>query len=49
VLDTNTYINGPKVHEFQKSLEEYLDVKHVIPVPMVLMLQIAMMGLISWR
>ena len=21
VLDTNTYINGPKVHEFQKSLE----------------------------
>jgi hypothetical protein len=31
VLDTNTYINGPKVHEFQKSLEEYLDVKHVIP------------------
>jgi dTDP-4-amino-4,6-dideoxygalactose transaminase len=38
VLDTNTYINGPKVHEFQKSLEEYLDVKHVILVPMVLML-----------
>src|SRR6187431_1654968 len=31
VLDTNTYINGPQVHAFQKSLEEYLDVKHVIP------------------
>ena len=23
VLDTTTYINGPKVHEFQKNLEEY--------------------------
>ena len=22
VLDSNAYINGPKVHEFQKSLEE---------------------------
>jgi len=31
VLDTTTYINGPKVHEFQKNLENYLDVKHVIP------------------
>ena len=27
VLDSNAYINGPKVHEFQKKLEEYLDVK----------------------
>jgi dTDP-4-amino-4,6-dideoxygalactose transaminase len=26
VLDTNTYINGPQVQQFQKSLEEYLDV-----------------------
>ena len=31
VLDTNTYINGPQVQSFQKNLEEYLDVKHVIP------------------
>ena len=31
VLDTTTYINGPEVHKFQKNLEEYLDVKHVIP------------------
>jgi dTDP-4-amino-4,6-dideoxygalactose transaminase len=31
VLDTNAYINGPQVQQFQKSLEEYLDVKHVIP------------------
>ena len=23
VLDTNTYINGPEVHAFQKSLETY--------------------------
>jgi dTDP-4-amino-4,6-dideoxygalactose transaminase len=26
VLDTNAYINGPQVQQFQKSLEEYLDV-----------------------
>ena len=46
VLDTTTYINGPKVHEFQKNLEEYLDVKHVIPCANGTdALQIAMMGL----
>lgn len=46
VLDTNTYINGPKVHEFQKSLEDYLGVKHVIPCANGTdALQIAMMGL----
>ena len=46
VLDTNTYINGPQVHFFQKSLEEYLDVKHVIPCANGTdALQIAMMGL----
>ena len=46
VLDTNTYINGPQVHSFQKSLEEYLDVKHVIPCANGTdALQIAMMGL----
>ena len=46
VLDTNTYINGPKVHEFQKMLEDYLEVKHVIPCANGTdALQIAMMGL----
>ncbi len=46
VLDTNTYINGPQVHTFQKSLEEYLDIKHVIPCANGTdALQIAMMGL----
>lgn len=46
VLDTNTYINGPQVHQFQKSLEEYLGVKHVIPCANGTdALQIAMMGL----
>ncbi len=46
VLDTTTYINGPKVHEFQKSLEQYLGVKHVIPCANGTdALQIAMMGL----
>ncbi|RTY76731.1 DegT/DnrJ/EryC1/StrS family aminotransferase [Flavobacterium sp. LS1R10] len=46
VLDTNTYINGPQVHQFQKTLEEYLDVKHVIPCANGTdALQIAMMGL----
>lgn len=46
VLDTNTYINGPQVHAFQKNLEEYLDVKHVIPCANGTdALQIAMMGL----
>ena len=32
VLDTTTYIKGGKVNVFQKNLENYLDVKHVIPV-----------------
>lgn len=46
VLDTTSYINGPAVHAFQKSLEEYLDVKHVIPCANGTdALQIAMMGL----
>jgi UDP-2-acetamido-2-deoxy-ribo-hexuluronate aminotransferase len=46
VLDTTTYINGPKVHEFQKNLEEYLEVKHVIPCANGTdALQIAMMAL----
>jgi dTDP-4-amino-4,6-dideoxygalactose transaminase len=46
VLDTNTYINGPQVHQFQKALEAYLGVKHVIPCANGTdALQIAMMGL----
>jgi len=46
VLDTNTYINGPLVHQFQADLEKYLDVKHVIPCANGTdALQIAMMGL----
>ena len=46
VLETNTYINGPQVHLFQKNLEDYLGVKHVIPCANGTdALQIAMMGL----
>ena len=32
VIDTTTFIKGGKVTEFQKNLENYLGVKHVIPV-----------------
>ncbi|WP_248724196.1 DegT/DnrJ/EryC1/StrS aminotransferase family protein [Seonamhaeicola sp. ML3] len=46
VIETTAFINGPKVHEFQKNLEEYLGVKHVIPCANGTdALQIAMMGL----
>lgn len=46
VLDTTSYINGPAVHAFQKNLEDYLDVRHVIPCANGTdALQIAMMGL----
>lgn len=31
VLESATFINGPEVKRFQSELEEYLDVKHVIP------------------
>ena len=31
VLNSSAFINGPKVHEFQKDLESYLGVKQVIP------------------
>ena len=31
VIDTTTFIKGGKVNEFQKNLEAYLGVKHVIP------------------
>jgi len=46
VIESTAYINGPHVHEFQKELEDYLQVKHVIPCANGTdALQIAMMGL----
>ena len=46
ILENTSFINGPKVHEFQKNLESYLNVKHVIPCANGTdALQIAMMGL----
>ena len=46
VIESTAFINGPQVHEFQKNLENYLDVKHVIPCANGTdALQIAMMGL----
>ncbi len=46
ILETSAFINGPEVHAFQKELEEYLGVKHVIPCANGTdALQIAMMGL----
>jgi dTDP-4-amino-4,6-dideoxygalactose transaminase len=46
VVQSSAYINGPEVKSFQKELEDYLDVKHVIPCANGTdALQIAMMGL----
>lgn len=46
VISSAAFINGPEVHSFQKELEEYLAVKHVIPCANGTdALQIAMMGL----
>ena len=46
VIDNTAFINGPEVHGFQKELEDYLGVKHVIPCANGTdALQIAMMGL----
>jgi dTDP-4-amino-4,6-dideoxygalactose transaminase len=46
ILESSAFINGPEVHAFQKELEEYLDVKHVIPCANGTdALQICMMGL----
>lgn len=46
ILETAAFINGPEVHAFQKELEDYLGVKHVIPCANGTdALQIAMMGL----
>lgn len=46
VLQNTAFVNGPQVHNFQKELETYLGVKHVIPCANGTdALQIAMMGL----
>ena len=46
IIDNTAFINGPKVHQFQKNLENYLGVNHVIPCANGTdALQIAMMGL----
>ncbi|NNF02667.1 MAG: DegT/DnrJ/EryC1/StrS family aminotransferase [Bacteroidia bacterium] len=46
VVESTAYINGPEVHSFQKDLENYLNVKHVIPVANGTdALQVAMMAL----
>jgi dTDP-4-amino-4,6-dideoxygalactose transaminase len=46
VLTNTAFINGPEVKEFQKELENYLGVKHVIPCANGTdALQIAMMAL----
>jgi dTDP-4-amino-4,6-dideoxygalactose transaminase len=46
VFDATAYINGPEVKEFQKELENYLNIKHVIPCANGTdALQIAMMAL----
>ncbi len=46
VIDSSTFIKGGKVNDFQKNLENYLKVKHVIPVANGTdALQIALMAL----
>lgn len=46
VIESTAFINGPEVHQFQKELEDYLGIKHVIPCANGTdALQIAMMGL----
>lgn len=46
VLESSAFINGPEVHAFQKEMEDYLGIKHVIPCGNGTdALQIAMMGL----
>ena len=46
VIASAAFINGPEVSKFQSELEDYLDVKHVIPCANGTdALQIAMMGL----
>ena len=46
VIESTAFVNGPEVHQFQKELEDYLGVKHVIPCANGTdALQVAMMGL----
>ena len=46
IMENATFINGPIVNTFQKNLEEFLNVKHVIPCANGTdALQIAMMSL----
>lgn len=46
VIENTAFVNGPEVHNFQKELEDYLGVKHVIPCANGTdALQITMMGL----
>lgn len=46
VIESTAFVNGPEVHQFQKELEDYLGVKHVIPCANGTdALQISMMGL----
>ena len=46
VIGSSTFINGPEVKKFQEDLENYLQVKHVIPCANGTdALQLAMMGL----
>ncbi|MFT4699026.1 MAG: UDP-2-acetamido-2-deoxy-ribo-hexuluronate aminotransferase [Flavobacteriaceae bacterium] len=46
VIESTAFVNGPEVHQFQKELEDYLGVKHVIPCANGTdALQICMMGL----
>ncbi|WP_299677990.1 DegT/DnrJ/EryC1/StrS family aminotransferase [uncultured Dokdonia sp.] len=46
VIESSAFVNGPEVHTFQKELEDYLGVHHVIPCANGTdALQIAMMGL----
>lgn len=46
VIDSTAFINGPEVQKFQKEMQNYLGVKHVIPCANGTdALQIAMMGL----
>ena len=45
VVESSAFINGPQVKSFQKNLEDYLGIKHVIPCANGTdALQIAMMG-----
>ncbi len=46
ILESSTYINGPEVHSFQENLQNYNNVKHVIPCANGTdALQVAMMAL----